>query len=313
MRFLKKKSAIRQYEIVHLNVEQRRRNGAERGLALAVIVKNEAAFIEEWLKFHYAAGVAKFFLYDDGSDDRTIAIAKAAVPPEALTIIPWCQRLKDAKGPKTLHNQPLAFAHAVSNFGTDFRWMGFIDVDEFLFPTEALSLKEVLAELEHANNILLPWHMFGRQGFEATPDLIIPNYKHRHFDTYKAEVKEVLNFKCLVRPSAVTTVYVHGFETDNSDRIWNSNGEPFRYSERKNQRFHDRKKLQLNHYYAKSNQALDAKIEKGSIGRSAFTNFFKSVDDRRITLEQRVLEIERDTLLDDGIMRFCERAGISTI
>ena len=65
---------------------------------------------------------------------------------------------------REIHNQVLAYAHAASNFGGAFRWMAFIDADEFLVPKQAASIPEALAHLGEAVNVSLPWHMFGRSG-----------------------------------------------------------------------------------------------------------------------------------------------------
>src|SRR4051794_22666419 len=104
------------------------------GLAVVVAVKNEERHVEEWARFHAAAGVRAFFAYDDGSTDASVLILRQTLGA-ALTVVPWTQRLQD--GPREIHNQVLAYAHAVANFGQDFRWMTFIDVDEFLIPKVA--------------------------------------------------------------------------------------------------------------------------------------------------------------------------------
>ena len=32
-------------------------------------IKNESPYVDEWIKYHMAAGVTKFYLYDNESDD----------------------------------------------------------------------------------------------------------------------------------------------------------------------------------------------------------------------------------------------------
>ena len=284
--------------------------GNGSGIALAVIVNNEAASIGEWLRFHEAAGVDHFILYDDGSTDDTIRIARQILPPENLTIMPWSQRLRDASPQgRVIHSQGLAFAHAISNFRDRFRWMGFIDIDEFLFPTLANSIPDALAGMAHVDNILLPWQMFGRQGFSHTPEKVLPNYLQRHRDPYSSAVKGILNFKCVVNPAATTKVYVHGFETNGNKTIWNSAGQEFQFGGHYKPIFNAHHALQLNHYFAKSDQQLAEKIAKGSIGLSEFTKDFKGSDERATKLTNRVLEMERDTVEDRGILDFCERIG----
>lgn len=306
-------SQSKKVEAVQFNIAPPKETASGHGIALVVIVKNEADAISEWLQFHLAVGVDTFIIYDDGSSDGTIDCARKVLEPDKLIVIPWSQRIQDAKLGRALHNQGLAFAHAVANFRQHHRWMGFIDIDEFLFPTRANSLAEVLDRLVHVDNILLPWHMFGRQGFEETPEKILPSLTRRFRNPYETAVKGILNFKCLVNPSKVTKVYVHGFETSGAKTIWNSVGKEFQYGEHKLSTFHAAHDLQLNHYYAKSNAQLEQKIGKGSIGESIFTKAFKNIADRRSLLTKRVNEIERDTVEDRCILDFCERVGFDAM
>lgn len=296
-------------EIVQLQLASSGEPGTGSGLAFVAIVKDEAASLSEWIQFHLAAGVDHFIFYDDGSTDETTAIIRRTLPLAKFTLIPWKQRLKDANGPKTLHNQALAYAHAVSNYNANFRWMGFFDIDEFLFPVVENSIPTVLNDLEHADTILLPWTMFGRNNYTTTPQTIIPNFTERMRDPLTARVKGLLNFKCLVRPSAVTKVYVHGFETNDNKTIHNTAGVEFQFGQHRGPEFQINPRFQLNHYYAKSDKQLAEKIAKESIGFSKFTASFKTKDGRTRALTRRVHEIERDTVTDRGIISYCDRIG----
>lgn len=303
------RSRSKKQEIVQLNLVPTDKVRAQVGLAFVAIVKDEAASVFEWIQFHLSAGVDYFFFYDDGSTDETVAIIHQALPLGKFTIIPWKQRLKDAKSCKTIHNQALAYAHAVSNYGENFRWMGFFDIDEFLFPLDGNSIDAVLGDLLHADTILMPWTMFGRNGHMTTPQTITPNFTQKMRSPLTTQVKGVLNFKCLVNPSVVTKVYVHGFETNENQQVYNTAGVGFQFGAHKCTEFLDGSRLQLNHYYAKSDEHLAAKIAKGSIGRSKFTARFKTSEDRIATLTRRVHEIERDVVTDREIISYCDRIG----
>ena len=117
------------------------------GVAIALIVKNEARHIREWAAFHLRAGVSRFLIYDNGSSDGTIDILRETLPAAARVVVPWRQVFSDAWLGREIHNQVLAYAHAASNFGGGFRWMAFIDADEFLVPKPAASIPEALAHL----------------------------------------------------------------------------------------------------------------------------------------------------------------------
>jgi hypothetical protein len=127
------------------------------GIAIVLIVKNEARHIAEWARFHHGAGVSGFFVYDNACSDGTIEVLRAALPETALTVIPWAQpRFRTIRG-REIHNQVLAYAHALMNFGPRFRWMAFIDVDEFLVPVMANSIPQAMEGLEGAAHVSRAW------------------------------------------------------------------------------------------------------------------------------------------------------------
>ena len=272
---------------------------ARHGLGLCLIVRNEERHIAEWAEFHAMAGVRHFFVYDNGCTDATIKVLRGSLPPAQLTIIPWDQKLKDARSGAEIHNQVLAYAHCLRNFGARFRWLGFIDTDEFLVPTSAPDLPAALEPLAEHAHISLPWHMFGRGGHEEPPQGgVLENYLDRMADPHAAPV--ALNWKCLVDPTRVTTVRVHGFGIDGQDHGVNDAGRPAAHADRKARSFYSTAAIQLNHYYTRSNAELMAKIERGSNKTVAAERHHKRV--MRI-----VSAIEADTLRDDSVARFRAR------
>ncbi|MGL6134881.1 MAG: glycosyltransferase family 2 protein, partial [Prochlorococcaceae cyanobacterium] len=140
------------------------------GTAVVLVVRNEERHIGEWARFHRLAGVRQVIVYDDGSSDATLDQLAAELAADQLQVIPWGQRLADQLLRREIHNQVLAYAHAAANFGGAFRWMAFIDADEFLVPKQAASLDAALAHLDpQVRNLSLPWHMFGRCGHQQPP------------------------------------------------------------------------------------------------------------------------------------------------
>ncbi|MBC6436166.1 hypothetical protein FM036_45285 [Nostoc sp. HG1] len=231
------------------------------GIALVLIVRNEAAHIAEWAQFHRLAGVDRFFVYDNGCTDGTIGVA-ADTLGERLTVIPWNQKLRDARSGAEIHNQVLAYAHAARNFGGAFRWMTFLDVDEFLVP-RGRDLPSVLAGLEACRNISLPWHMFGRSGhLTPPPGGVVANYTRRNPDPM-SDAKGLRNFKMIVDPCHVTAMRVHAVETDGQAMTCNDRGEAFSHTTRETRAFLTTDCIQLNHYYTRSDAELRAKIARG--------------------------------------------------
>ena len=272
------------------------------GVAVVLIVKNEARHIEEWARFHRRAGVRRFLVYDNGGTDGTLDILRAALPEAALTVVPWAQVFSDARLGREIHNQVLAYAHAVSNFGGAFRWMAFIDADEFLVPKQAASIPEALAHLGAARNVSLPWHMFGRSGHDAVPEGgVLRNYLRRARNPM-SDVRGVRAFKVIVDPCHLTALRVHSMETDGSGRTCNDAGVEVEERERERPGFYSAAHLQLNHYYTRSDAELAAKIGRGP-------NLVAKSPEYARKVMRTVANIEADEVEDRAALDYLARIG----
>ncbi|MBL3597311.1 glycosyltransferase family 92 protein [Rhodovulum sulfidophilum] len=271
------------------------------GLAIVLIVKNEARHIGEWARFHRAAGAAHVYAYDNGSTDGTAAELAAALG-DRLTLLPWDQKLFDGRSGREIHNQVLAYAHALRNFGGAHRWMACIDADEFLVPKQAESLEAALAHLGDIPSVTLPWHNFGRNGHDAPPEGgIVANYTRRAADPLSG-ARGVTNFKTLVDATRVTALKVHSIWVDGQAVTWNDRGERTDHKGRADPAFYSADHLQLNHYYTRSEQELAAKIARGSN---------QSVEARRHAdrIRRNVANIEASEVEDRSAPDFVARKG----
>ncbi len=273
------------------------------GIALAIILRNEAARIGEWAEFHIRAGVRHIHAYDNGCTDGTIAILRETVPADRLTVIPWHQTLTETGLGREIHNQVLAYAHAASNFGGTFRWMGFIDADEFLIPVQATTLDGALAHLgPEVRSLSLPWHMFGRGGHALRPEGgILRNFTARAADPM-GDAPGVRAFKCLVDPCHLRVAGVHAMEVDGHADTWNDRGERVPLKARTARGFYSADHVQLNHYYTGSDAELAAKIGRGpnlAGKRSAYA--------RKVM--RTVESIEADVIEDRAALDYLARIG----
>ena len=271
------------------------------GVAVALIVKNEARHIGEWAEFHRRAGVRQVLVYDNGGTDATVAILRERLGTQCV-VVPWRQVFSDARLGREIHNQVLAYAHAASNFGGAFRWMAFIDADEFLVPKQAASIPEALAHLGAARNVSLPWHMFGRSGHQAAPDGgVLDNYRRRARDPM-SDVRGVRAFKVIVDPCHLTALRVHSMETDGSGRTCNDAGVEVEERERERPGFYSAAHLQLNHYYTRSEAELAAKIGRGP-------NLAGKLSEYERKVRRTVANIEADEVEDRSAPDYLARIG----
>ncbi|HVH04039.1 MAG TPA: glycosyltransferase family 92 protein [Amaricoccus sp.] len=289
-------------KISRIGIVPPRADPGRAGVAMAAIVRDEARHIAEWAGFHHRAGVRHFLIYDNGGTDGTIAILRATLPAVACTVVPWRQVLSDAWLGREIHNQVLAYAHAASNFGGAFRWMAFIDADEFLIPKRAPSIPAALAHLGEARNVSLPWHMFGRSGHAAPPEGgVLRNYLRRAADPM-SDVRGVRAFKCLVDPCHLTALRVHSMETDGSGRTANDRGMVVEERDRDRRGFYSADHLQLNHYYTRSEAELAAKIGRGPNLQAKSPEYERKV-------RRTVANIEAEEVEDRAALDYLERIG----
>jgi hypothetical protein len=270
------------------------------GLALVVIAKNEGRNILDWLAFHALAGVREVILYDNLSTDDTAKLA-AGFPDVKVTVIPWDMQAHLLGPAVILPRQILAYCHAISTFGSRFRWMGFIDIDEYIVPKSALTITEALEPLEAFSNISLPWVMFGHGGHDAAPDTPAP---FAFGQRANAMTGPLLNFKCIVDPCAVTQVSTHKFETaDMGAHTANTRGETAWVKARTTKGFVTDEVLQLNHYYLKSRIEMNAKIAGSAVSGVAQSQ-------REAAIREKAALIETNPITDTAAVEFLQRHGI---
>ena len=268
-----------------------------RGIALVIIVKDEAPYIAEWIVFHCMLGVRHVYVYDNmSSDGLADAIGKSGYQ-SSVTVIRWgslCKRQQD-----------VAYNHAVATFGAKYRWMGFFDIDEFVIPLKEDSFEDVFKHFEGQPCVALPWHMFGTSGHEDPPSgLVIENYVMREPFPPDDSKKVRLAWKIFVDPSKVHLMYIHHAVLDKlgETRMMQSGDLMKRYLpywENNPARFLASPYLQLNHYYTRSNADFMQKIARRSVATSGMR-------DRSSRMKRRFAIIEKSPVRDDAALRFVD-------
>lgn len=270
------------------------------GIAIVAILKNEANNLNDWLSFHTLAGVREFILYDNLSNDDTVRIANSFTGAK-VTVIPWQLHVSAHKPILILPRQILAYCHAICTFGSAFRWMAFIDIDEYIVPKEQDTIAQALLPLEAFANISLPWVMFGHNGYQNAPTEPVPfAFTKRASSKHRAQ----LNFKCIVDPCAASQVSTHKFETTTMGNLSaNTLGVPKPNSKRAQANFVSNSVLQLNHYYLKSVSELREKIGGGAVSGV-------SLERRAAVIEKKRRLIEMATEDDICATEFLSRHSV---
>ncbi|MBQ7665182.1 MAG: glycosyltransferase family 2 protein [Synergistaceae bacterium] len=94
-----------------------------KGLAFVLTARNEARYIEEWIDFHVKQGVSHFFIYDNESTDNLHDVLRKYIDSGLVTY----STVKGNCRQTDIYNM------AVSDYGRKYKYMAFIDADEFVF------------------------------------------------------------------------------------------------------------------------------------------------------------------------------------
>ena len=250
-------------------------------LSVCAIAKDEDDNLEEWVRYHQLIGVEKFFIFDHESKtpiERTLA-------PLVADGMVHVTRVQGS------HPQYAAYAWCAANHQPKFKWMAFIDLDEFIVPVREDDLRLVLAEFEQYGGLAVNWLVFGSAGHETRPPgLVIENYTL----CAPRSVYGNSHVKTIAQPERVLAV--------NNPHFWeykppwfcvNENGE------RVDGAFspHSARQLQINHYFSKSREEFEKKLARGGADQPRFR------DEGLFDRHNRIC----NAIKDETILRFAPR------
>ncbi|MDJ0555858.1 MAG: glycosyltransferase family 92 protein [Microcoleaceae cyanobacterium MO_207.B10] len=220
-------------------------------LSVCAIMKNEGHYLVEWLEFHKLVGVERFYLYNNNSTDNTLDILDAYTERGEVILHDW---------PLQENQQSEAYTHCLEHYKTETEWIAFIDLDEFLFPTEKNNLQEVLEEFVEYPGIGVNWLNFGPSGHEKQPKgLQIENYTRRS----KASFPGNKHIKSIVRPEkTIAPLNPHQFSYIDGLLAVAENYQEINGFKTE---IHSVEKLRINHYTTRSKEESRKKMMRGTI------------------------------------------------
>lgn len=121
-------------------------------LTLGSCIKNEEAYMKDFVKYHKHVGVEKFVLFDREytkihemfKNDPDVEVVHFPDIPENVHAVGWAKQIQHAKG-KT-------------------KWLALIDADQVIVPAKTHDIKEVLRGYEQWASLQCNWHTFGSSG-----------------------------------------------------------------------------------------------------------------------------------------------------
>ena len=124
-------------------------------VSICAIFKNEELYLKEWIEFNKIAGVEHFYLYNNNSTDNYLAVLAPYIEEGLVTLTQW---------PKN-QAQIECYNTCIKNFKNESKWIGFIDIDEFVVPIDMENIYEFLKPFENKRgSVKIYWRMFGTSG-----------------------------------------------------------------------------------------------------------------------------------------------------
>lgn len=227
-------------------------------LSACCMIKNEGAYIKEWVDFHLAVGVERFYVLDNCSNDNTRQILDPYIQAGVVRYYWYPGKTAQIFG----YNDVLRICRGRT------KWLIFMDPDEFLFPTHCDDLRELLPEYEDAPAVMANWVMFGPGGHEKKPEgLVIENFTQTFLDDCN---ERNCRAKSIVQPGKTLCMAGTHFglfkggalAVDENHRpitgaaLYVPRGRACTY-------IPSIEKLRMNHYWTKSLEELDFKCRRG--------------------------------------------------
>lgn len=220
-------------------------------LSIAVIAKNEAPYIKEWIEFHKLIGVDRIYFYDNESDDNTKEIIKPYIE-DGFVVYHYVK----GRGKQIQVYQDAIFRYKNNTF-----WLAIIDMDEFIVPVEKDNIKDFLKSYEKYPGIAINWLIFDSNGHKTKPDkLVIESYtKISKIPPRELTIKSIINPK---KVDFITSPHFAFFKNSelpvNEEYVKNPEDG---YAHKTKARSVN--KVQINHYQIKSLEEYEKRLKLG--------------------------------------------------
>jgi hypothetical protein len=236
---------------------------------LVLTVKNEAAFLLEWLAHHRACGFTDLLVFSNDCADGTDVMLERLATMGGLTHI-------RNDGPHAEGPQWAALKQADKHpLVRDADWVLFCDVDEFVnIHVGERRLPDLLAALPAADAIALTWRMFGNAGVVAYEDRPLTEVFTRAAPATLGWPWRAQMFKTLFRPAQFRKLGVHRPKSPAPGpeaRWFDGSGRAVDLGSRlySDYRVDNYGLVQLNHYALGAMESYLVKCDRGRANRDA--------------------------------------------
>ncbi len=229
--------------------------------AVCAIAKDEAIYIAEWISHNILIGFDSIIVYDNGSVDGTNEILRDLAQKGIIQHFTWPS--SDGVSP-----QLSAYNDCIKRFKTDFDYIAFVDIDEFLYPVDLDINSYLNSAPSDTAAIAINQLTFGSADHEKYFD----DYVTRRFNKCSSmDYSERLWFKTIVNPAKVDSFISAHKVSISSGRYLHSDFSEAEFDEKYNGATKKifSEKIHVNHYILKSRQEFfEKKMKRGGAASS---------------------------------------------
>jgi hypothetical protein len=224
--------------------------------ALCAIMKNEGAYILEWVAFHRLIGFNEIFIYDNDSTDNTRDLLARLKAANIVNSIAW---------PSVVGVAPQRSAYGDVLPRVKSEWVCFIDADEFINLKQDDSIQAFLQRFPaNVSAVAMNWRVFGSNGQTSFgADLVTRRFARGS----KRQAPVNRHCKTIVRVKDIDEMHIHrcflqrGSYVDEAGQAVEVERLGLTPSPRTDL-------VQINHYVVKSQQEFALKRLRGNANRA---------------------------------------------
>lgn len=189
-------------------------------LSMCAIFHDETPYLKEWIEFHKLVGFEHFYLCSNNNTDNF----KEVLEPYIKSGLVELKEFYTDDHDHSINIQCKYYTEVIKKARKVSKWVAFLDIDEFLFPVENISLPEFLKYYDDCAGLVVNWQVFGTSYVDKIP----PNRLMIEMLTRCSnEALDNLIVKTIVKPEHVRgfdiepyfAIYAPGYFQVNTDRL----------------------------------------------------------------------------------------------
>ena len=207
--------------------------------------KNDKHALIENIQYHTMVGFDHIIIYDNNSLEP---LEESLYNLNNVSTHLWTDNDQGS--------QCRCYNYCLSVYKKYFKWIAFIDTDEFIVLKQKTSIKDFLKDYEKYGGVGINWKCFGSSGHQTIQSSIIKSYNYSiDLIRYNKHIKTIVNTN-----KAIGCMNPHYFlykpkyycVNTNKEKIESAFNVPTLYD-----------KCQINHYITRSKQDFELKLQRG--------------------------------------------------